>query len=331
MKYLSTSAVFSQKPTKVDRKNGIIEGITIVQEGIAKGHNLRLNDKFVADTVRLGNEHTPGIKARFGHPNICATALGTYLGRFTNFRVDGTSALADMKLDPVSKKSPNGDLFNYVLDMAETNPDMFGASIAFKKGKFTTGKDKDGKEIKFATIDSLHAADFVDSPAATEGLFEVFHSDDLAAQVTMFLDAHPEIITLLSEKPEILTSFLERYNAHSVDVKPEDSNNLSTKISNISKWIKSAFSKSTLTNSDIPALQSTFESSLSDIETEYNTLLSKFETLESDFNALKASPTAIKLLGIPKLQIRPKKKIETFFEDAPEDVKKEIKKLLKRK
>ncbi len=157
MKYLNTPTVFAQKPTKVDREKGIISNIVVVAEGEAKGHNINLNKKFLSDVVQLAGERPAGIKARFGHPNICATALGTYLGRFKNFRETPSplfprgarGVIADLHLDTSAKKSPKGNLYEYVLDMAENNPDMFGASIAFKKGEsIKTFEEIDGKKIK---------------------------------------------------------------------------------------------------------------------------------------------------------------------------------------
>jgi hypothetical protein len=82
----------------------------------------------------LGNESKAGIKARFGHPNICSTALGTYLGRYRNFRRSAGKVMADLHLDLSAARSPKGNLYDYILTLAETNPDMFGASIAFNAG-----------------------------------------------------------------------------------------------------------------------------------------------------------------------------------------------------
>ena len=101
--------------------------------------------------------------------------------------------------------------------MAENNPDMFGASIAFKRGEDKTELSEiNGKSVKktFASIKALYATDLVDSPAATDGLFEVFHEDELAFQVTTFLDEHPQVFKLLDKKPHILTEFLDKYKTH---------------------------------------------------------------------------------------------------------------------
>ena len=106
--YFRSNTIYKQSPSSIDREKGIIKDIILCQTGEAKGHDLFINDQFIDKVVQLGNDNQVGIKARFGHPNICSTALGSYLGRYKNFRSDGNKAIADLYLDSTSKKSPNG-------------------------------------------------------------------------------------------------------------------------------------------------------------------------------------------------------------------------------
>ena len=267
MKYFRSNTIYKQSPSTIDKELGIIKGIKICQPGEAKGHNIKLNTAFIEKVVKLGNESQAGVKARFGHPNICSTALGTYLGRYKNFRINDAVAYADLHLDKSAKKSPKGNLFEYVLELAETNPDMFGASIAFKAGKpiiefETIGGEK--KEIRYATIKSLHACDMVDDPAATDGLFEEgghpelvegghaersrsVHADDFSYQVSVFLDEHPEIYKLLDKKPEILNEFLLNYNNN----KTNKTMSITEEINKLKTWVTDNFSKNG--NSPLPS------------------------------------------------------------------------------
>ena len=370
MKYLNTPTVFSQKPSKVDREKGIIHDIIVVAAGEAKGHNLHLNDKFLDDVLTLAAERPAGIKARFGHPNICATALGTYLGRFKNFRESshqfpsasaGGQVLADLHLDPSAKKSPKGNLYEYVLEMAENNPDMFGASLAFKQGKaIKEFAEVNGKQIEkqFATIKSLYATDLVDSPAATDSLFEAFEHDDLASQVTLFLDEHPQVFELLSKKPEVLTEFLTKYKMY-------QNMNFSDEITKLKDWISENFSAKTPeglseeNQSIFDSLKVSFEEKLTSLENtipvidplqeetaanltssldaastkvkEFENankeLQTKFDELTSEFNQLKANPTTT-TSGDPKLNINPKDKDDSgkvLLSQIPTDLKKKLK------
>lgn len=149
------SGFYSSKPTgKIDRENGIIEGVSVCTEGEAKGHGVNLDSAFIETVTRFGNKSKSGLKARFGHPNMCSTALGTFIGRFKNFRDetvtrnDGSKArrsVADLFVSNEAKETPNGDLYSYIFNMAQNEPDMFGTSIVFSPGreyvKTTKGKN----------------------------------------------------------------------------------------------------------------------------------------------------------------------------------------------
>jgi len=356
--YLNTPAIFAQSASKVDRENGIISNVVVTAMGEAKGHNIHLNSKFLDDVVLLASKHKTGIKARFGHPNICATALGTYLGRYKNYHRKGDQILADLHLDKSSMKSPNGDLYTYVLDMAENNPDMFGASIAFKQGEaITTFEEIEGKKIekRFATIKALYATDLVDSPAATDGLFEAFHQDDFASQVTMFLDDHPQVFQLLDKKPQILEEFLNNYKHY----KSTNKMNLSDEITNLKNWITENFTAKTPENLSekqqtiFDNLKSEFETKLSALPnevtqlkelsdevtsiTDINSALeadklelqTQLDSITSELNSLKAKPTAINLKADPEVSLSNKTKNtdgKQLLNNMPKFARKQFKK-----
>jgi len=273
--YFRSNPIYHQSPSLIDRENGIIKDVVLCQLGEAKGHDLHIDQDFINDVVKFGNLNPAGIKARFGHPNICSTALGSYLGRFKNFHMIEDRALADLHLDKSSQKSPKGNLYDYIFDLAESNPDMFGASIAFKMGKVNTKLESvDGQEMerKYATILSLFAADLVDDPAATDGLFdtgilEALHEDDFAFQVSVFLDEHPEIYSLIDRKPEILNEFLLNYKNY----KNSKSMNLKTEIENLKNWVTENFSTKK-TAPEIAQLQTDFNLKVQEIEDKLTSL-----------------------------------------------------------
>lgn len=153
---------------------GIIRGFSVAKVGEAKGHGASLDSTTIDQIVALGQAAPRGVKARFGHPKMSAESFGTLLGRACNYRRDGDMARADLHLDPTAHATPNGNLAAYVLDLAENDPDAFGASIAFS-GTREAVLDQDGKPNKdippVFRIKRLHATDIVDDPAATDGLF----------------------------------------------------------------------------------------------------------------------------------------------------------------
>jgi hypothetical protein len=173
-RYFSTPPIFSVPVAKIDRELGIIQGVTIARIGPAKGHNGFVDRSFLLQIVDNAASKPAGIKARFGHPNMCSQALGTYLGRFKNYSYSGDQVKADLHLDDTAKNTPSGDLYTYVLDMAEKNSDMFGASIVFEIGESVFLEEEiDGEKVEkeYFRLKELRATDIVDEPAATDGLF----------------------------------------------------------------------------------------------------------------------------------------------------------------
>ncbi len=189
----------------------MIQGITIARVGPAKGHFGFIDRTFLLQIVENAATKTAGVKARFGHPNMCSSAIGTYLGRFKNYSYSGDLVKADLFLDNTAKSTPNGDLFAYVLDMAETNPDMFGASIAFETAdSVIIEEEADGKKTKkeYFRLKELRATDIVDEPAATDGLFS---ADSFPAIATRFLDENPQVLEIIFSKPDSVIEFLSNY------------------------------------------------------------------------------------------------------------------------
>ena len=246
-KQFRSQPVYNQPIAKVDREAGIIQAVQIVREGEAKGHGVNLDSEFVTKIAELGTASKIGIKSRFNHPNMSASALGTMIGTFHNFNIKGTAAYADLHLSETAKTSPQGDLYTYVLDMAENESEHFGNSIAFSDDGNLYVKNKEGEKKKlhfesdgfsytvkvvegeelvdydldeysgelYVLPAALHASDLVDDPAATDGLFSAnVNGHTFAVQATAFLDAHPEIWGFVERHPDKLEPFFEKYQAY---------------------------------------------------------------------------------------------------------------------
>ena len=232
-KLSSVGIAFNQKPKVVDN---VLKGVVMARIGPAKGHKMHIDSEFLSRIVELGNAQPQGVKSRFGHPNASSTTLGTYIGRFKNFRVDGDQSLADLHVDlEVANASPGREgLGDYIVKMARKNPDMMGNSVVFPKSEpeirelevlssEDTREDEvlaelsDGRKRvrrSFARPEALPASDIVDSPAATESMFSQFTVDtDFAALATNFFDNNPLMFKLLCENPEVFEGFKARYNA----------------------------------------------------------------------------------------------------------------------
>jgi len=196
----------------VDRINRIIHGVAVVTKGEALGHNLLLDETFLDAVVEQGNRAKAGVKSRFDHPNASGTSMGSMLGRVKSLRRDGDVVRGDLHLLEAASKTPDGDLAGYVMDLAEEDPQAFGASIVFT-GDELVQKDESGEPLKdalpLARLKKLMAADVVDQPAANPGgMFSV--EESLAAKMTEFLDRYfstkehhmPPKETAVLDKPE---------------------------------------------------------------------------------------------------------------------------------
>lgn len=226
--------------SNIDEEKGLLSSVQICLEGEAKGHGVFLPPEFIDGLAEQGNAYKLGMKVRFGHPGMCSDALGTYLGRASNFKIqdvtrkDGTTCkgcFADIQLAQEAKKAPAGDLYTWTLETAKNSPDTFGQSIVFNYADFyVVGEDgthhlwsaedhesdkaydsfvgKSADKKVYAMLAEFLGTDFTDSPAATDG---VFSSDQLASQATEFLDEHPEVFRVLGDA-ERIEQFLTRYN-----------------------------------------------------------------------------------------------------------------------
>lgn len=254
----------------VDGGTHTLKSAVVIRPGLANGHGMWIDKAFCQDVAAKGNTDKPaGLKARFGHPNACSDALGTFLGRWKGLSVaeDGR-VVGDLHLSSTAEQSPKGNLRKYVEEMAVKEPLHFGASIVFtrdreaemdfivehggsyaywdnkNRGWVRTGKKSDipegadwyvdpvgfkspdpdnGENLPHARCAQLHAADLVDDPAATDGMFSGAAGLSLAGQMTEWLDLHPEALAALQEPGmlELLARyhdrvgpFIERYLAN---------------------------------------------------------------------------------------------------------------------
>lgn len=222
---------------KHDKGVGVIRGYAVISKGVLR-EDIRYwenDDKTLDQVVKYSNEISSGLKTRFGHPNMSSQALGTFLGRSKNFRRDGDIVRADLFIDETAYKTPTGDLASYVLDLAESDPDSFGASIVFDKEleyrlekNGTPQKDKQGKELPaLVRVKKMFGADIVDEPAATSGMFGNFFNEsvELSAKATEFLDK----LLCSPDAVERVISFFSRYAENRVDIEQGDRSDLSNK------------------------------------------------------------------------------------------------------
>jgi hypothetical protein len=186
--------------SEIDREGGmygfgVISGASIITRGEALGHDLWVDADFLSDVTAAGNAKHTGLKARFTHPGLSSDGLGTYLGKVHNLRTEGDQVLGDLHFQESATKTPDGNLADYVMQLAEDAPEDFGISIVFdhdiaaselhtlentQGGRFVSPDEDNKNNYPHARLQQLRAADVVDSPAANpDGLF---HREQQIAQ-----------------------------------------------------------------------------------------------------------------------------------------------------
>jgi len=178
----------------VDRTSpGRILGVSILTTGPAKGHGFEVDAQLVERVAQLGE----GIRGRWTHGLLGASALGRHLGEWSNLRTQrfqvcrtcqleaetphcgqcgnktdsALRALGDFVFSPSAwNLKPDGldvPAPDYLMTRAEEDPRSLGVSIVAPL-RLETGSDEGGKTRTLARIvgDELLRADWVADPAA---------------------------------------------------------------------------------------------------------------------------------------------------------------------
>jgi len=208
---------------RVDREAGKIFGAKAMQIGPLNAGDDR---PYKVDSVSLDQleqlvaARQIGTKVRFSHPNMSRDGMGRHLGRAANARrvadPEGDYTAVDITLSKAATRSPSGDLFSYVLDLAEQTPEDFGLSLAPLLDRAAMDKiQPDANGLVPIRLKGLSAIDVVDDPAATRGgLFSVESEAvaDLPGAATQLLDtyfADAPADVIRGRLGEFLTTYLQ--------------------------------------------------------------------------------------------------------------------------
>lgn len=206
------------------RLQGFYPGVLIIEQGPAKGHfavkdgnqvvpcdynvdehckaekyQINIGSEALDDVVRCASESSDGVKCKLDHGSTVRDIVGVY----TNFRRDGGKVRADLTL---MKSTPHGA---YVEELISVMSNKIGNSIDFIPSYEIQGN------IAVARCRKLNSVDIVDSPAATNSLYEEkptqpethmpLNAEDLAAiggLIDTKLSAHETKLNTRFEKVE---------------------------------------------------------------------------------------------------------------------------------
>ena len=169
MEEIILSNAHQAEVSNIDLEAGIIFAVKEADYGLNK-NGYFFTEELLNALMEQGNSGD-GIKARFGHPTQGLESLGTYIGRKKNFRIENNALYSDLHLDPLTKDTlVNGtSTFNFIIKMAQSNPDMLGCSVVFSAS--VEEKEIEGAIQLVPRLIKFTASDLVDEPAATNHLF----------------------------------------------------------------------------------------------------------------------------------------------------------------
>lgn len=221
-----------------EKKSGFIPGVSFITKGEALGHGYWIDEVFLQQVADACAADPKGKKSRFTHPSLSGDGMGKYLGRAKGGVLDGICVRGDLHLSPLSRKSPDGDLGGYVMELADDDPEAFGASIVFLHDYaaekeflvangaeydeeygwygFTSPDPENVMHLPHARLSELHAVDVVDDPAANpNGLFyrgqEIPQGADELLSYGLGLSEQKPAQSVFNVDPDRVAGFLGRF------------------------------------------------------------------------------------------------------------------------
>jgi hypothetical protein len=216
---LRSKKAFSSPKLEVDRENRVMKNVSIISAGPALGHDFLVDAKMLGQVVEKVNAKPKGIKSRLTHPGIpdCGGKDGieTTMGRVKNARLEDDQVMGDVQFSKFASKNPAGDLPDYVMSIAEEDPEICGLSIVFDPDEFEEainpdwedGDPEDEKTFQLGRVKDVSAADFVGDPAANAGglssawLLSHLPVGVLSRMPRSFLDRWVESLLSLTHNP----------------------------------------------------------------------------------------------------------------------------------
>ncbi len=179
---------YQGRPIGVDREAGVLRGYVVAQEGPFKSEGRgEFDEQALRQIAKMGNAAGKGLKSRFTHPDMSGDGLGKFLGRSRDFSVGtATNAAgktvkavrADLHFDESAYDTPSGNLAEYVMKLAESDPDALSSSLVIKpEEEYRLNPDgtrqcnPEGEPLPpLWRPKELHASDLVDTGDAVDGL-----------------------------------------------------------------------------------------------------------------------------------------------------------------
>lgn len=237
---ITDEARFACGGGKVNREKRMIEGVSLITRGEARGHYMWVDGEMLAQVAQVKGK----VKSRFGHPSMFKDDRIT-IGYIENLRMVNDQVCGDFTLLESASDAPGlGDVAGYLMELAEKCPEMVAMSIAFTRdveaerafimGNLQKGKDgysyfkspdkKNKGNFPHARLASLMASDVVDMGAANPGgLFaDPSHIGDVQDFVTGKVEGIGKLPAGMLADALVARSNYAVFSAKNADIRSED-------------------------------------------------------------------------------------------------------------
>lgn len=205
---------------------GVIRNFAVITSGEALGHGMWVDTEFVSNVALQLSASKKGIVSRYTHPNMSGDALSKGLGRVV-YTADGDGKVrGDLHFYKAAHKSPDGNLAEYLMDLASDDPESFGASISFERDvekeeiyaadNPSSPDPRNIDNLPHVRLSKLRFVDIVSQPAANpDGLFcadDTFkQADALMGYMLGLTQEKPDTSEIFSVDADRLAQFTQRY------------------------------------------------------------------------------------------------------------------------
>lgn len=189
----------------VDAKTGKLTGVAVITKGEAKGHGMQIDDETLTSILICANAWPQGlVRANADH----YSGVGSMLGNFSNFRLDGECVRADLA---IYQAATSRDL---IIEAASINPASFGTSVSFdgyiESMEELVTNTKTGAQstetFYYVRCSNLDSVDVVTTPAANpDGMF--------SEQIMTAVDTTEDLRMHNLSKEEIIAEIKSLYKA----------------------------------------------------------------------------------------------------------------------
>lgn len=299
----------SFKKGQIDADKGIIRDVVMCQPGPAKGHGVHLENSFVEKLIAYDQKHYSegnGLKARFGHPAMSDTTMGSQMGYFRNFRYKDGDGIADIHLLDSAELSPKApQMRSWMLSMAKEATDFVMSSIVFAPSGYYQYDPETGDKVEldvdrwgyytakfknervYVDFDEEKGArhyytDLVEAGAATNSLFsQQFNRDKFAVRTIEWLQENNDILTFIKKEPGKIA---EMCNQLGIDL-PKPKATFGDRFSALKQWLNG--------QEEAPGMEA-LQQQLSQTEEVHKAALAALRTeWEAKLQSLKSEHTAL--------------------------------------